>query len=90
MSDVHVPDIQVKVLVEGEPLCVIDFRQTHRAATAWEITGAIYNADAKQAVRSCLLACLAELQSDAWESYTFEAEGGGETNDQPLLPWREQ
>lgn len=89
MSDVHVPDITVTMAVAGEVVFHIDFRQTHRAPSAWEITGAIYDRETKQAVRACLLACLAELQSDVWEAYTFEAEGGGETNDQPLLPWRE-
>jgi len=87
MNDVRVPDIQVKVSVGGEPIGIIEFRQTHRAPAAWEITGAIYNADAKQAIRSCLLACLAELQSDAWEVVDFAAEGGGETNDQLQLPF---
>lgn len=87
MDNVRVPDIKVKVSVEDQDICVIEFRQTHRAPAAWEITGAIYSADAREAVRSCFLACLAELNSGSWESYTFEAEGGNPQDDQPQLPW---
>lgn len=89
MKDVHVPDIKITMAVAGELVFHMDFRNTHRAPAAWEITGAIYDRDTKSAVRACLLACLAELSADVWEDYTFEAESGSPEDVQPLLPWRE-
>jgi len=87
MSDVRVSDIKVTLVAVGEPIACFEFHQTHRTPSAWEITGSIYSADAKQAVRACLLACLAELNEGSWEAYDIEAESGGATNDQPQLPW---
>lgn len=87
MSNVQVPAVQVKVFVDGGEIARFNFHRTERSTQDWEITAAIIDRDCKQAVRSCLLASISELTSEGWESYTFEPEGGSETNDQPQLPW---
>jgi len=87
MSNVRVPDFKVGVVVEGEEVARFEFFETSRTPAAWEVQAAIISRDAREAVRSCLLACVAELRDGTWEAYTFEAESAGETNGQPQLPW---
>lgn len=89
MSDVVVSDLKVTVVVAGEKIAQFEFFKTHLAPPAWEITAAIYSGDARTAVRACLLACVAELASDSWESFDFNAEGGSEQANQLIMPWRE-
>lgn len=87
MPDVLVPEFSIKVFVEGEEIARFGFHRTSRNPQDWEITAALNHADSKQAVRAGLLACVAELASGEWESYTFVPEGGSETDDQLQLPW---
>jgi len=87
MSNVSVPDIKISVVVGGCEVARFNFHKVSLHPQDWEIVAALRDLDTKQAVRSCLLAAIAELSADGWESYSFDAEGGGETNDQPQLPW---
>lgn len=85
MPNVHLSEVSVKVFIEGEEIARFAFDRTDRNPQEWEVTAALDSADSKSAVRACLLACVAEIQSGDWVPYTFVPEGGGETNDQPLL-----
>lgn len=87
MANVQVPAVQVKVFVDGGEIARFDFYRTERSTQDWEITAAIIDRDCTTAVRACLLASISELTAEGWDTYTFEAEGGSETNDQPQLPW---
>lgn len=87
MDNVRVPDVEVKIALAGQPVAWFQFHRTSANPQDWEATAALDYADSKQAMRACLLACLAELQSGRWEAYTLVAEGGGETDDQLQLPW---
>lgn len=87
MSDVSTPDVEVKVVVAGHPIFHIAYRRVDLSPNDWEATAAIYEPDARQAVRACLLAALASLQSGSWEVVTFAPESGGETDDQLPLPF---
>ncbi len=87
MKDVRVPDLQVTVVTAGDELADFRFYKTDRHPQDWEVAAALRHPDSKQAVRSCLLACLAELDLGQWEPYVIEVESGGSDNDQPQLPW---
>lgn len=87
MSNVSVPDVKVNVVVAGTEVARFTFNRIHLAPQNWETTAALISADARPAARACLLAAVAELASDGWEVVAFAFEGGGETNDQPQLPW---
>jgi len=87
MSHVSVSDIKVCVIVGGREAAQFDFYRVDLSPQNWEIIAAIIDVDSRKAIRACLLACIAELSADGWEAYTFEAQGAGETNDQPQLPW---
>ena len=87
MSNVRIPDVAVEIVVAGDAICRFDFHNTSRAPERWEITGAIYSRDARQAVRAVLLACLGELTNGAWENFDFAPEGGGTADDQLELPF---
>lgn len=87
MSDVRVSDLKVCVVVGGSEVAHFEFHRTDRHPQDWEVTAALSDPDTRQAVRACLLACIAEIQLGTWEHYLIETEGGGSTNDQPQLPW---
>jgi len=87
MSHVQVSDVTVSVVVAGTQIARFDFHHIERSPQEWEITSTLIEPDARQATRACLLAALAVLQSFGWEDYSYPLESGGETNDQPQLPW---
>jgi len=87
MSDVLVPEVKVTIHIEGEEVARFAFNRTQSNPQDWDITAALDYADSKQAMRACLLACVAELQSGNWEAYTFVPESGDQERDQLQLPW---
>jgi len=87
MSNVQVPDVQVKVTVAGGDIARFDFSRVSLSPQEWDITAALNDVNSRQAVRACLLAAVAELSADGWEAYSFDVEGAGSTDDQPQLPW---
>jgi len=87
MSNVYVPQVKISVTVEGVEVARVCFDKVDRAPAEWEVSAAIVDPDARTAVRACLLAAVSEISSEGWTSYSFIPEGGGETNDQPQLPW---
>jgi len=87
MSDVSVSDVEIRIVVKGGEVARFTFNRTDRHPQDWDVTASIYSLDTRTAVRACLLAAVAQCNSEGWTPYTFEAEGGSETNDQPHLPW---
>jgi hypothetical protein len=87
MANVDYPSVQISVYVEREELARCTFYQTHRSPQAWEVSAAISDRDARQAIRSCLLAFVAEIASGEWDTADIVFESGSETDDQLQLPW---
>lgn len=67
MSDARIPSVKVAVLVEGTQIAVFSFWRVQRSVDDWEITAALVDEQTKQAVRACLLACVAEVNNGFWE-----------------------
>lgn len=87
MSNVRVPEIKVTIFIEGNEVARFGFNRTGASPDKWEITAALDYADCKSAMRACLLACVAELQTGEWEAYTFVPESGSSEDDQLQLAW---
>lgn len=87
MSNVSVPDVKVRVIIAGTPIATFEFHRVDKSPQDWEVTAALEHPDARSAVRACLLAAIAQLADTGWETYTFEAESGGEADDQLELPF---
>lgn len=87
MAHVSVPEVFIAVKVDGDEVARFAFNRTVSNPQEWDISAALNHPDARSAVRSILLTCVAELTEGSWEPYSFVSEGGNETNDQPQLPF---
>lgn len=77
------PDVKVAVSIAGGAVAVFSFWKVAYAPQNWEITAALIDEGTRAAVRACLLACIAEIQTGRWEPVSgIPAEFGGEGAEQ--------
>lgn len=67
MPNVQIPHIKVAVLVEGLSVAIFTFTRVELHPQDWHITAALLDTDTGAAVRTCLLACIAEIGYGQWE-----------------------
>lgn len=89
MANESVPSVKVAVSIEGTSIAVFSFWKLTRSTADWEVTAALVDGLTAKAVRSCLLAAIAEIDHAHWEAGdgVFEELNPPRTEQ---LPWEGQ